>query len=136
MSWPGARDYCRTHHTDLTSVRNEEENQKIQEVAGDLTVWVGLFTDTFKWSDQSNSSFRYWKEGDRFSSPRAERCVNLVIHNSGRWEKQPCHWLRRVFCNCELHFNLQSLFWLKPLLSVVMVNIMKCVCVFLYQVLL
>ncbi|CAB1436472.1 unnamed protein product [Pleuronectes platessa] len=45
MTWIVARDYCRRQHTDLASVRNMEESQRIQDLAAGLKVWVGLFRD-------------------------------------------------------------------------------------------
>ncbi|XP_070978460.1 C-type lectin lectoxin-Phi1-like, partial [Oncorhynchus clarkii lewisi] len=58
MTWREAQLYCRKHHTDLASVRNQTENKEICNVAGRSNVWIGLFKDTWTWSDQSNSSFR------------------------------------------------------------------------------
>ncbi|KAG9329602.1 hypothetical protein JZ751_003506, partial [Albula glossodonta] len=48
------------HHTDLASVRNQTENQEIQQIATGWEVWIGLFREPWKWSDQSSSSYRYW----------------------------------------------------------------------------
>ncbi|XP_045919928.1 uncharacterized protein LOC123979864 [Micropterus dolomieu] len=60
MMWADAQLYCREYHTDLLSVRNQAENQEIQIMvpAGKLA-WIGLFGDSWKWSDGSISTFRY-----------------------------------------------------------------------------
>ena len=102
MTWPVARDYCRTHHTDLASVRNDEENQMIRELVGDQGVWVGLSGDSFEWSDQTYSSFRYWKAGKRYTAAGNGECVHLLKSQSGRWEKQSCENTHPFLCvNCE-----------------------------------
>lgn len=43
MSWFDAVLYCRKLYTDLASVRNKEENQEIQQLAKNSSVWIGLF---------------------------------------------------------------------------------------------
>ncbi|XP_058235789.1 macrophage mannose receptor 1-like [Hemibagrus wyckioides] len=62
-SWYDAQIYCREKYTDLVSVRNQTENDEIWRMINSSVhqnVWIGLFNDSWKWSDQSNSSFRYW----------------------------------------------------------------------------
>uniref|UniRef100_A0A8C9Y614 C-type lectin domain-containing protein n=1 Tax=Sander lucioperca TaxID=283035 RepID=A0A8C9Y614_SANLU len=51
MKWTQAQSYCREHHTDLASIRNITENQKVRDVAAGHSVWIGLFRECWKWSD-------------------------------------------------------------------------------------
>uniref|UniRef100_A0A8P4GP41 C-type lectin domain-containing protein n=1 Tax=Dicentrarchus labrax TaxID=13489 RepID=A0A8P4GP41_DICLA len=87
MSWTQAQSYCREHHTDLASVRNMAENQKVKElVALGQIVWIGLYRDSWKWSDGSNSSFRYWQTGEPNNNGGKESCTATVLTHSGKWE--------------------------------------------------
>ncbi|XP_017312429.1 macrophage mannose receptor 1 isoform X3 [Ictalurus punctatus] len=111
-TWYDAQTYCREKHTDLISVRNQTENEEIWKViqsALDVNVWIGLFKDSWKWSDQSNSSFRYWSS-DKPSG--GLNCTAVNVSDQDHWtnvdctEKLPfiCHEKRLVLIN-------QSLTW-------------------------
>ncbi|XP_059189398.1 lectin-like [Centropristis striata] len=91
-SWTEAQSYCREHHTDLASVRNEAENQKVQELVpgGGGFVWIGLFRDSWKWSDGSSSSFRYWRSGQPNNYGGQEACAAADFSSSGRWVDVKC----------------------------------------------
>ncbi|XP_034083579.1 C-type mannose receptor 2-like isoform X2 [Gymnodraco acuticeps] len=90
MNWTEAQSYCREHHTDLASVRNLTENQQIVElVHGGYYYWIGLYRDSWKWSDGSNSSFKYWKVNEpNYSASKV--CVAAAFNNSGKWEDADC----------------------------------------------
>ncbi|XP_063736663.1 macrophage mannose receptor 1-like [Eleginops maclovinus] len=98
MTWPEAQSYCREHHTDLASVRNQTENQQIVELLherGDY--WIGLYRDSWKWSDGSPSSFRYWREKEpNCRDPNV--CVAADFYNSGKWEDLDCGVMKPFIC--------------------------------------
>uniref|UniRef100_A0A8D0A1P2 C-type lectin domain-containing protein n=1 Tax=Sander lucioperca TaxID=283035 RepID=A0A8D0A1P2_SANLU len=98
MTWTEAQSYCRAHYTDLVSVRNMAENQKVQEVAGGkwTWAWIGLFRDTWKWSDGSTSSFSFWKNGQ--PDNKKETCVAADFSQSGTWEDWSCDMERAFIC--------------------------------------
>ncbi|KAL7398122.1 hypothetical protein ABVT39_004679 [Epinephelus coioides] len=91
MTWTEAQSHCRVNYTDLTSVRNMTENQKVQELipAGER-VWIGLFRDSWKWSDGSSSSFRYWRPGQPYSPGENQLCVFANFGYSGQWFDESC----------------------------------------------
>ncbi|XP_074500928.1 C-type lectin BML-2-like isoform X2 [Sebastes fasciatus] len=99
MTWTEAQSYCRDRYTDLASVRNMTDNQKVQELvpAGE-SVWIGLFRDSWKWSDGSNSSFRYWGAGEPNNDAGKEPCVVADFSHSGQWEDWPCDVKRAFIC--------------------------------------
>ncbi|KAF3837323.1 hypothetical protein F7725_004787 [Dissostichus mawsoni] len=80
MNWSDAHSYCRKHHTDLLSVRNQAENQEVQSMVPEgKLAWIGLFQDSWKWSDGSYSSFRYLSQ----EQPVLGEGPNCVMFTTG-----------------------------------------------------
>ncbi|XP_059204703.1 C-type lectin domain family 17, member A-like [Centropristis striata] len=104
MTWTEAQSYCREHHTDLASVRNQEENQKVKELipagGGGRYFWIGLFRDSWKWSDGSNSSFRDWAPGEP-NGPN-ENCAVADFSSSGGWWDVGCDGTHPFICYSPL----------------------------------
>ncbi|TDH11031.1 hypothetical protein EPR50_G00082020 [Perca flavescens] len=96
MTWPEAQSYCRAHYTDLASVRNMAENQKVQAMLKVGLYWFGLFRDSWKWSDGSTSSFSFWKKGQPDNNN--ETCVAADFSQSGAWEGWSCDMERAFIC--------------------------------------
>ncbi|XP_065146134.1 uncharacterized protein [Paramisgurnus dabryanus] len=91
--WRDAQRFCRQHHTDLTSVRNQTENQQIQKIMKDKNiseVWIGLFSDSWEWSDESNSGFRNWGSGQPDNNGGSEDCTNVRTYTNGQWYDLDC----------------------------------------------
>uniref|UniRef100_A0A671YZW6 C-type lectin domain-containing protein n=1 Tax=Sparus aurata TaxID=8175 RepID=A0A671YZW6_SPAAU len=109
MTWTEAQSYCREHHTDLASVRNTAENQKIKDlVSAGYIVWIGLFRDSWKWSDGSSSSFRHWLQGQPDNLGGKEACVVADLGSDGKWWTIPVARTCRSFATAHLQFRQQA----------------------------
>lgn len=104
MTWSQAQQYCREHHTDLASVRNDRENRLINAIVGSDAAWIGLHR-TLSWSDKSNSTFvSFGTSMDDFTMYRQQSCVALWYENSGGWALVHCDQALPSICyNGELH---------------------------------
>ncbi|XP_051996692.1 macrophage mannose receptor 1-like [Xyrauchen texanus] len=63
-TWYEAQSYCRQHYTDLATVRNMSDQEKLKQLmeqqSGNSYIWIGLFRDFWKWSDGTNITSFKW----------------------------------------------------------------------------
>ena len=99
-NWADAQRYCRENHTDLASVRNEAENEKIKTVLGSADeAWIGLFRDAWEWSDGSTSSFRHWETGEPDNGDNSNGiCAEIKKMSSGQWYDAGCQHSSNFIC--------------------------------------
>ncbi|KAL7851349.1 hypothetical protein AOLI_G00217050 [Acnodon oligacanthus] len=89
-TWTEAQIYCRQGYTDLASIRNSDEHQRVSDLAKFVRyVWIGLFLDVWEWSDQGNSSFRYWAVTQPLNLFKSD-CVVMVMGIFGKWHDTMC----------------------------------------------
>ncbi|XP_073726745.1 C-type mannose receptor 2-like [Misgurnus anguillicaudatus] len=102
VSWRDAQIFCRQHHTDLISVRNQTENQQIQKIMNDKNiseVWIGLFSDSWEWSDESESGFRYWNSTQPDNTRGSEDCTLVRVTVQGHWIDVVCSYALTFVCH-------------------------------------
>uniref|UniRef100_A0A4W6G6A2 C-type lectin domain-containing protein n=1 Tax=Lates calcarifer TaxID=8187 RepID=A0A4W6G6A2_LATCA len=89
ISLKQTQKHCRENYMDLASVSNQAENQALQQMineSGLSLVWIGLFRDEWKWSDQSTSSLRYWES----SQPNNDGACTLYNPSAKAWYDRGC----------------------------------------------
>ncbi|XP_041926707.1 C-type lectin lectoxin-Phi1-like [Alosa sapidissima] len=105
-NWTEAQQYCREEFTDLATIDNmtemEKVNHTIHEVSaenGNRAAWIGLFkqNDAWKWSDGSNSSFRKWNTGEPNNGDGKEFCTK-ILNPSGAWNDAGCDHRSHFIC--------------------------------------
>lgn len=95
MNWTEAQSYCRQHHTDLASVRNQSENNEIKDfikrnVTSPDEAWIGL-NRLWVWSDNSSSTFTHWLPDEPNSPSKSDICTSIDIPEyKGQWLDDEC----------------------------------------------
>uniref|UniRef100_A0A3P9DHM4 C-type lectin domain-containing protein n=1 Tax=Maylandia zebra TaxID=106582 RepID=A0A3P9DHM4_9CICH len=100
MNWTQAQSYCRYHHTDLASGLDQVDGEEMKAlfIGGHMSVWMGLFRDSWRWSDGSNSSFRYW-DMQLFNDEQSnKKCAMTLLNRSGKWSSDECDKEKPFFC--------------------------------------
>ncbi|XP_056142680.1 C-type mannose receptor 2 [Lampris incognitus] len=96
-SWRDAQNHCRDLSTELVSIQSRQKNRAVQNVSLSQTVWIGLFKDPWRWSDGSNTTFRFWR-------PRQpnyltnQRCAAAIFKHKGEWNDVKCNSSRKFIC--------------------------------------
>ncbi|XP_039890187.1 macrophage mannose receptor 1-like [Simochromis diagramma] len=100
-SWSAAQSYCRTYHTDLTSIRSKEEKSNIMLTlngSGGQYVWIGLYRDPWAfWSDNTTSTFTNWNPAEPNNFHSIQYCATINFRD-GTWFDTACFDTNYVFC--------------------------------------
>ncbi|XP_058866937.1 macrophage mannose receptor 1-like isoform X2 [Acipenser ruthenus] len=97
MSWSEAQGYCREKHTDLATVRSQEEAEQLLNITGDSlndTAWFGLYRDdtqNWQWSNSDDVIYSNWR-ADLF-------CAS--VNSQGEWEDRVCNEKEAFMCYTE-----------------------------------
>ncbi|XP_044040991.1 C-type mannose receptor 2-like [Siniperca chuatsi] len=98
MDWLAAQAYCRTQHTDLARVRNQLENEELQKIVNNGSVWIGLTGMSWMWSDGSEPSFAPWRPFEPLFSGLDDCAILEVNSNSLGMTDRGCDEKMPFFC--------------------------------------
>nr|XP_046237226.1 macrophage mannose receptor 1-like [Scatophagus argus] len=100
--WREAQCYCRKYHTDLVSgikQLNDRELTSNNNLSNKSDKWIiGLFRDTWTWSDGSSFSFRHWSQSFSDSQTNDKQCALIMLVDKGRWKSESCDSTKSFFC--------------------------------------
>ncbi|XP_053272716.1 aggrecan core protein [Pleuronectes platessa] len=97
-TWSEAQRHCREHYTDLATVRNDTDNNKIHTLIPSFA-WIGLYRDPqIYWSDGSNYSFSSWYQGDHPLGSMKVVCGVADLEKGGNWRLISCEERKPFVC--------------------------------------
>ncbi|KAL1276237.1 hypothetical protein QQF64_035860 [Cirrhinus molitorella] len=117
-TWTEAQRYCRENYTDLATIDNMNDMNELKKSVNSSFVWIGLFRvgDSWQWSDQSNSSFRYWYTGEPNNLGGGENCADVIQKSQGKWYDTSCNNLLTFMCHEDKLFLIkENLTWSEAL---------------------
>ncbi|XP_043101807.1 putative C-type lectin domain family 20 member A [Puntigrus tetrazona] len=96
--WADAQKYCRDHYTDLVTIRSQADQNNITSLIKILSpaVWIGLYRETWKWSDQSNVTSSTQRDIQGFTRGN-ENCAGLNIYYRSVDDRY-CTWEYYFYC--------------------------------------
>uniref|UniRef100_A0A669BTC0 C-type lectin domain-containing protein n=1 Tax=Oreochromis niloticus TaxID=8128 RepID=A0A669BTC0_ORENI len=99
-NWTQAQSYCRSYYTDLASGLDQVDGEEMKALFAGcvMSVWVGLFRDSWRWSDGSDFSFRYWDMQLFNDEQNKKTCAMTLLNRSGKWSSDECDKEKPFFC--------------------------------------
>ncbi|XP_041841645.1 C-type mannose receptor 2-like [Melanotaenia boesemani] len=100
-AWWEAQRYCREKHTDLVGGVDQLQHEKLKRLvnSSDNNIfYIGLFKDSWRWSDGSSFSFRQWSVS--ITDPQSQttdQCA-VMVKDSERWNSHDCDEKKPFFC--------------------------------------
>uniref|UniRef100_A0A7N5ZYZ8 C-type lectin domain-containing protein n=1 Tax=Anabas testudineus TaxID=64144 RepID=A0A7N5ZYZ8_ANATE len=96
LTWPQAQRYCRENHTDLVSGLDQLDDNSVKSGS---YVWIGVFRDTWRWSDGRNFSFRNWEYVEDLVDGQSNKtCATTMLNRAGKWSSADCNEEKPFFC--------------------------------------
>ncbi|KAI7809621.1 hypothetical protein IRJ41_012963 [Triplophysa rosa] len=120
-TWADAQSYCRQYHTDLATVKSVAEQNEVHAVVGDGgSYWIGLFLDSWQWSDKWSLFFRNWDAGQPSETSGSDDCVAMSTTASGKWTHDSCDLKRPFICHGspklrQYHYVNEGMTWVDAL---------------------
>uniref|UniRef100_A0A3P9L7R6 C-type lectin domain-containing protein n=1 Tax=Oryzias latipes TaxID=8090 RepID=A0A3P9L7R6_ORYLA len=111
MSWTEAQQHCRTHYTDLATVTNRKDLDKLRNMQrSSMAAWIGLYyeagtIETFHWSLpglEFNKTKVNWNDNEP-NGEKKETCVALC--QNFKWVDLKCTQKSSFLC-----FNSKKVF--------------------------
>uniref|UniRef100_A0A8C6S551 C-type lectin domain-containing protein n=1 Tax=Neogobius melanostomus TaxID=47308 RepID=A0A8C6S551_9GOBI len=106
-SWEDALAHCRANHSELAMIRSSAENSEVTSLVDSLGlvfVWIGLYREPWRWSDNTSVHFTNWKSVGLEASDHLEMCVNYY----GSWHDYPCSQSRPFVCSTGIHGSTKT----------------------------
>ena len=103
MNWTEAQKYCRENYTDLATIENTEEmNRLINTVVLNVrNSWIGLYTNiNWTWSDGyrgTGAEYRNWAPTEPNFYAGDQLCVRT--NKGGKWSDVSCSFTLPFICS-------------------------------------
>lgn len=101
MNWKDAHGFCAQNYTGLAVVTTDEENQRLVDIKGNLTLgWIGMYrsqpnSTIWLWEDGEQNTFFRWKRGEPNNTNGTENCVQVL---AGGWNDCSCRYSLPIYC--------------------------------------
>ena len=106
-TWTEAQRYCREKYTDLATIDNMEDMNRVYGASSGYTgkFWIGLYGDinTWSWSQgrspfyrEGETVFTNWADGQPNNNNGNQFCVGY--QGDGKWNDFDCSWIIPVIC--------------------------------------
>ncbi len=104
-TWTEAQRYCRQNYTDLATIENMEEMNRLVKAVRRIyyaKAWIGSYDDinSWQWSLDNTSlvgGFKSWFVQQPVNSYGQSLCV-YMSYNQGIWSEASCHYTFPFLC--------------------------------------